>query len=356
MASVIRGASAPVLRHFRKETAALAVFWDYCSRTNKDNVATVSLEQLSSDTDYCVNSCAKARKYLIELQALEPVIGYVRPEWRDLPEDERKQLLNLDRSEYFRPTGYIVVDGERLSVLFNGSDDLSRDDRSKPQTSPDILSDLAQNDRSEPERKIIDLSPHQTSVGSDVSRVRAESLKDSKTLDQETLDLEEKKKEREKRLKDSREAWMKAITKLFPHIREDAYSYAGKYISFFQGKSPKEKGGEWDKWKIDNSQAAITAVHVYAFGHWWHTAHSGMTIRKCSTISEYFEEFMALGNLESRLLHAEKLLAKALNVPDIETRKIVEKSLVEAEIAAMQAELVKAAKLGSTRPEIVKYG
>ncbi len=110
---------------------------------------------------------------------------------------------------------------------------------------------------------------------------------------------------------------MKAIVKLFPHISETAYAYAGKYISFFQGKSPKEQGGEWDKWKIDNSEMPISAVHVYAFGHWWHSTHKDMTIRKCQTIHEYFDEFLALENLEARLLHAEKLLAKVLNLPEI---------------------------------------
>lgn len=284
----------------------------------------------------------------------------------DKTRDAREQLVAL---------GYITVKapdgkeksrgiGARVTIIDRWKDNVTRSGelvRNLVQRSDEPVRNVVQ--APEPVRNIVQAATVfdgqvrnvvQESLGD--SRVRAESLQDSKTLDQESFDLEEKKKEREKRLKDSREAWMKAITKLFPHIREDAYAYAGKYISFFQGKSPKEKGGEWDKWKIDNSQIAITAVHVYAFGHWWHTSHSGMTIRKCSTISEYFEEFLALGNLEARLVHAEKLLAKALNLPEIETRKIVDKSLVEAEIAAMQAELAKAVKSGSTRPEIVKYG
>lgn len=202
-----------------------------------------------------------------------------------------------------------------------------------------------------PERKIEGNPPVVASLDSAGAQARADSIQDSKTLDQEK---DQEKKERDKKIKDSREAWMKAIVKLFPHIREDAYAYAGKYIAFFQGKTPKEQGGEWDKWKVDNSETPITAVHVFAFGHWWHATHRDMTIRKCQTIHDYFEEFMALENLPGRLLNAEKQLAKALNLPEIQTVTVVTSPEVKAEIEDMRAQMIQMARLSGERPAI--YG
>lgn len=381
MASVIRGASAPMLRHFRKETAALAVYWNYCARTNQDNVATASLDQLAQDTDFCVNSCAKARKYLVELQALEPVKDYVRPEWRNLPEEELKRILNLDRSEYFRPTGYIVVDGQRQYLLFNGIDDLSRDDRSQPQTSPDLLSDVAQNDRSSAERKTLDLSPHATSTGDQVgsrhttppseeviseretegktpvvasldsagASGRADSLqesKDSKTLLESKESKDQKEKEKDQKIKDSREAWMKGLSLLL-NIREDAYAQAQKYINFFQGKSPKEKGGKWDQFKIDNSEIQVNAVVVYAFAYWWTRTYKGMTIRKLETIREYFDLFTALKNYDDHITHAEKDLKALLGLNEVVKREIVTDPEAYAELERLRELAAKMAHEGA---------
>lgn len=210
------------------------------------------------------------------------------------------------------------------------------------------------------EGKTEEKPPAPASLENAGAQVRADSLqesKDSKTLflDQDQ-EKDQKIKERDKKIKDSREAWMKAIVKLFPHIRADAYAYAGKYISFFQGKTPKEQGSEWDKWKIDNSTEPITAVHVFAFGHWWHTTHKGMTIRNCQTIHNYFEEFMVLENLPGRLLSAEKQLAKALNLPEIEPERKLASAEAWKEIDALREQTIALMQTPVSQRGVIKYG
>jgi hypothetical protein len=120
MSRTIHGYSHHTLKHFRANPAALAVFWVYVSRMNKDNVAWPSVRGLGRDTGWSDKACHKARAWLVEHQALERVEGYIRPEWQTLPEQTRAQLLNLDKAEYYRPTGTITIEGQVLSLLYVG--------------------------------------------------------------------------------------------------------------------------------------------------------------------------------------------------------------------------------------------
>jgi DnaD/phage-associated family protein len=120
MSNVIHGASHKALKFMRKEPAALSVYWVYISRTNAENVSYPSLRGLANDTGWAINTCKKAREWLVAHKALEEVAAYVRPEWRTLHEDDRALKENLDRAEYYRPTGKIVVDGVTYSMLYFG--------------------------------------------------------------------------------------------------------------------------------------------------------------------------------------------------------------------------------------------
>lgn len=126
MSNTIHGGSHSALKHFRKNGAALAVYWEYISRTNYDNVSWPSLNGLAKNTGFSKQSCLNARHWLIEHGALERVEGYIRPQWRGLSGDELTQKLNLDQSEYYRPTGIVVVGDKTYKMLYFGSDDSSQ--------------------------------------------------------------------------------------------------------------------------------------------------------------------------------------------------------------------------------------
>ena len=127
--SAIHGHSHKVIRHFRGEPAALAVYWIYVSRANYENVAWPSSRGLAHDTGWSRDKCLDARQWLVANKALEEVENYVRPAWRNLPEGERKQKLALDRSEYYRPTGIIEIGDQQYALLyFGGAESASIDD------------------------------------------------------------------------------------------------------------------------------------------------------------------------------------------------------------------------------------
>ncbi len=122
MSNVIHGQSHKVLKHLREEPAALAVLWIYASRTNRDNVAWPSSRGLAHDTGWGREACLKARAYLVEHEALEEVKDYVRPDWRKLEPADKARRLNLDKAEYYRPTGKFVINGKTYPVFYYGGD------------------------------------------------------------------------------------------------------------------------------------------------------------------------------------------------------------------------------------------
>lgn len=144
MSNVIHGQSHQVMKHFRQEPAALAVLWIYASRTNRDNVAWPSARGLAHDTGWGKDTCLNARAFLVEHQALEPVADYVRPAWRKLEAAAKSRKMNLDKAEYFRPTGKFVVEGKEYPIFYYGGETASpiEDEANYPEEAADVRPDL----------------------------------------------------------------------------------------------------------------------------------------------------------------------------------------------------------------------
>jgi hypothetical protein len=123
MSRAIHGKSYEALKVFRKKPAALAVYWIYVSRMNNEGVAWPALPRLAKETGWNKNTCHAARNHLIDLGALERVDDYVQPEWRKLSAQALTRKRNFDKSEYYRPTGYIMVGSRRMPMLYNGADE-----------------------------------------------------------------------------------------------------------------------------------------------------------------------------------------------------------------------------------------
>jgi hypothetical protein len=123
MSRTIHGKSHEALKAFRKESAALPVYWIYVSRMNNEGVTWPSVSRIAKDTGWNKNTCLKARNYLVSIQALERVSDYIRPDWRSLEPQALARKRNFDKSEYYRPTGYVMVNGKRLPMLYNGADE-----------------------------------------------------------------------------------------------------------------------------------------------------------------------------------------------------------------------------------------
>lgn len=129
MSRTIHGLSHKGMKHFRKQPATLAVYWIYVSRMNNEGVAWPSLDRILEDVEWSKKSCLAARHLLVELKAIERVENYIRPDWRKLEPAKLKHKLDFDRSEYYRPTGYIVVDDKKIMMLYNGADEISAVDQ-----------------------------------------------------------------------------------------------------------------------------------------------------------------------------------------------------------------------------------
>lgn len=115
---IINGLSHKAIKYFRDEPAALAVYWIYCSRVNNEGVAWPSIRGLAESTGWSKQTVTNARKWLVERGALEPVADYTRPQWRNLPPAEQNKKKGLNRSEYYRVTGVICIDGTRYDLLY----------------------------------------------------------------------------------------------------------------------------------------------------------------------------------------------------------------------------------------------
>lgn len=132
MSRTIHGRSTKALKHLHKAPAALAVYWCYVARMNDDNVAWPSARGLEHDTGWNQETCLNGRALLIELGALIAVKDYVRPEWRELEAGAKARLLNLDKSQYYRPVGSITVKGKKLPLLYTGGDEPNDIDEPAP--------------------------------------------------------------------------------------------------------------------------------------------------------------------------------------------------------------------------------
>lgn len=125
MSRTIHGKSHEAIKAFRKKSAALTVYWVYVSRMNNEGVTWPSVSRIAKDTGWNKNTCLDARGYLVSIQALERVTDYIRPDWRTLEPQALARKRNFDKSEYYRPTGYVMMNGKRLPMLYNGADEAS---------------------------------------------------------------------------------------------------------------------------------------------------------------------------------------------------------------------------------------
>lgn len=123
MSRTIHGKSTAALKHLRECPAALAVYWCYVARMNNEGVAWPSVRGLAHDTGWNPEACLSGRALLVRLGALEAVQGYTRPDWRKLQGRAKSKKVNLDRAEYYRPTGKLVAGENSFSLLYNGGDD-----------------------------------------------------------------------------------------------------------------------------------------------------------------------------------------------------------------------------------------
>lgn len=140
MSGTIHGAFHKSARFFRAHPAAAIVYLIYLSRLNRENVAWPSLRGLAKETAWSVNECRQARDFLVGHGALELVKDYVRPEWRKLPDKEKQRKTSLDKAEYYRPTGVLIVDGKTYHLLYIPASEASPalDDVSPDDTSHDV--------------------------------------------------------------------------------------------------------------------------------------------------------------------------------------------------------------------------
>lgn len=149
MSRTIHGLSHKAIAAFRPNPAALAVYWIYVSRMNNEGVAWPSGASLAKTTAWNKEACLNGRGFLVAHEALERVEGYIRPEWRKLDTKTLKRRLTLDRSEYYRPTGFIMLTEKEKPVkywlLYNGGDEVSElesthDDgrRGRPSSAPSV--------------------------------------------------------------------------------------------------------------------------------------------------------------------------------------------------------------------------
>lgn len=132
MSRTIHGKSTKALRHLHDAPAALAVYWCYVARMNDEGVAWPSARGLEHDTGWNQETCLNGRALLIELGALVPVKDYVRPDWRERDAQAKSRLLNLDKSQYYRPAGHITVKGKKLPLLYTGGDEPNDIDEPAP--------------------------------------------------------------------------------------------------------------------------------------------------------------------------------------------------------------------------------
>ena len=145
MGNVIHGASHKALKFMREHPATLAVYWVYLSRANYENVAYPSIRGLAQETGWSAPECERARNWLVEHQALDRVEGYTRPDWRELSIQDRTRRMNFDKSEYYRPTGRIVIENVIYPMLYFGAQEKSTVEEQEIEPTSDVQQGLTSN-------------------------------------------------------------------------------------------------------------------------------------------------------------------------------------------------------------------
>lgn len=188
----IHGLSHKALKHFRKKPAALAVYWIYVSRTNNEGVSWPTIRGLKRDTGWAADTCAEARAWLVEHKALDPVKDYIPPAWRNLDPKLKTQRVNLDQSEYYRPTGYIIIGDTKFHMLYFGAmevSDIETHDDKDVDVLPDRTSSASNNDSAQQRSGSTELDSSISEL--DTINTNLDSTKDSAPIGAPTK-LEEK--------------------------------------------------------------------------------------------------------------------------------------------------------------------
>lgn len=272
MGSVIHGSSHVAIKHFRDNPAALAVYWIYLARVNNEGVAWSSLRGLERDTNWNKDTCAKARNWLVEHGALEPVKDYIRPEWRKLDEEKRRQKINLDAIEYYRPTGVLTIGNVTYTMLYFGAQDAKPEEQETPDVRPDRTptpSDAdafgRRPDRTELNtRSLLDSSTQLDTPKRKRSKKSESTQKDSlpngKGASEQSVKPKRKTPAQPKHSKAELDAMYEAIADAW---ETDAGGWIGSMRKMFMGEATR------GTWKECNFNPPATPDEITAFAEWW---------------------------------------------------------------------------------------
>jgi hypothetical protein len=267
----IHGKSHQVIKHFRKKPAALAVYWIYVSRANYENVSFPSVSGLGRDTGWNRDTCAAARKWLVEHGALELVKDYVRPKWRDLPKKELQIKKHLDRSEYYRPTGKLIIDGVVHNLLYFGGEESSNIEEEltpEPNTPPDV-----------PPRRLSNASTDDDTDG----RQNGTELDSISELDSKELNVVPLEEKSTPSGVDANGSKSRKKDELYDLIAETWNTQASGWIVTLKAMlSGTAKRGAW---KTCNFDTPATADELQAFRDWnstrgWHIPQTPEEIQR----------------------------------------------------------------------------
>jgi hypothetical protein len=274
MGSVIHGASTKALKHMRENPATIAVYWVYCARANHENVAYPTLRGLERDTGWCKSECDEARKWLIEHQALEVVDGYVRPEWRELEPQKRAQRVNFDKTEYYRPTGRLVVDNVIYPMLYVGKSEPSDVEDDEVEQNTDVLQQRTSVDNGH--QSTTDVSSHSTELNTSESKLNTTTARGKKRKGGKTTGEHKERKPTPR-------------SELFKKLAE--MSFDVKDVEQISARTVT-KVNKLEKWLKEHSPGA-TVDTLTAFYVWYDAKTKGRVSRPryVDTFEEHFTAF-----------------------------------------------------------------
>jgi hypothetical protein len=263
MSGIIHGTSYKILHLMRDPGPTLAIYWDYIARANNDNVAWPSLKTLAKDTGWGKTAINEARQWLIDHQALEPVTDYTRPQWREKEPQELARLRNLDKAQYFRPTGYIVVDGKQYDLLYVARNQ-EADEPEQPEPDDTEISDVplgvtSTPARHQPERDVNASGPELNIKGKALDITPVSPVGEQTRADEPEPDDTE--------ISDV-DSWtwrsvQKAVNDVFKHGNPAMYGVSGDIAHMMLGTAVKKAYAEY------NFANPVTEIEVMAFGLWY---------------------------------------------------------------------------------------
>lgn len=352
MSRPIHGKSTAALKFLREEPAALAVYWCYVARSNIDNVAWPSADGLARDTGWDKATCLKGRGLLVQLKALERVEKYIRPQWRSLTGKPLSQRLNLDKSEYYRPTGVLSIKGATYNLLYisgNDENDIDHfiDGTPRPPSIPsDVRPDTPELDLSTSE---LDLSKNSPPSGDPASTPSKPKVKTPSRLYRDPSEPSEEVTPEAARIallpsvsfddflsaSDSTDdisitdGLFNAVSDLFSvtDVEKRPNSEAGMMVGMLRGNTKLK--GEWGQNAMPKNMI-VTGADLRAWASWWREQPENKDLslpKKPLTLPSALQTWILKGK---PLSWADR--SKAKSAPTMENKPVVEeKPLTEAE-------------------------